>query len=89
MIGEIIAQILVECVFYWLCYWTGHLFLSLVTGGKLKVVPFNRKKPRQKGITWDVYALVGGKKLLTAEAVCLVGVSAWVAIGITVYLKFR
>lgn len=95
-LGEILIELLVrtciEFVFYGLTYWTGFLFLKVVTFGSIRIAPLmsidDRNPGRRKWYESDwslwIYQPTKGKRL-KAGITCCVGFFVWVSIGIGIY----
>lgn len=92
VIGEIILRPILEIVFYGLSYWTGFVVLKIVSIGTIRLAPLltihekNRSKKRWHQIDWSIWlhrSMQG--RALKAECTCLVGILAWVAVGLGIY----
>jgi hypothetical protein len=89
MIGEMIAEVLLEGLLYAASYWTGSIFITLISGGKVNIAPFDRKRKKTLNPEWDFIITYKGKKALTAESVCLVGFLVWVVIGVGLFFLLK
>ena len=94
MIGEIIGEAILYLLFYTLFFWTGFVFLELVTFGKLGLATpekFGTKTRKVKGkkrrSLW-IYAPKKGRgstRELKPEVTATIGTFVWIA-GIVTYL---
>lgn len=89
-IGEVLLRGVFEIVFYTMSYYTGALILWMVTFGRLRIAPLSSVETTNKGknrwTDWSIWLhrpLQG--RVLKAECVCLVGLLAWIGIGVSVY----
>ena len=93
-IGEVLLRGVFEIVFYAVTYYTGAIVLGLLTLGQFKIAPLstvedtNRHKNRWND--WSIWLYRPMQpRLLKAGVVCLVGMSFWIALGISLFIIFR
>ena len=89
-IGEVLLRGVFEIIFYTLSYYTGAIVLWILTFGQICLAPLtsidstNRKKNRWTDWSIWLHRPMQGRAL-KAECTCLVGLLAWVAIGLGIY----
>lgn len=97
-IGEIIIRLILEIVLYGITYWTGFVFLKMVTFGAIRIAPLttidekNRSKKKQKWYQcdWNIWLhrpMQG--RALKAGCSLIVGFLVWVIVGFCIYLGTR
>ena len=85
LIGEFLLRGILELVFYGLCYWTGFIFLKVVSAGQLRLAPLssygdsnrNERKWYQFTSIWLHRPMRG--RALKADCTILVGALIWLA----------
>lgn len=95
-IGEIIGEIILRSIIGGLSYLTGYIILKGVTLGAIRLAPitsegehYSGRKKRRK-IDWGIWLERPGRgRMLKAEVVCIVGMLAWGAAGLGIYLEHR
>jgi len=95
-IGEIIGEFILRPIIGWLSYVTGYIILKGVTLGAIRLAPlssegqnFTFRKKRRK-IDWGIWLERPGRgRTLKAEVVCIIGMLAWFAAGLGIYLEYR
>lgn len=96
-VGETIVEILLrgilEVIFYGLTYYTGAVFLTLASFGRLGLAPldtFQDKNRGEKWWSWNIWLQRPGHgRALRAEMVCLSGMLLWAAVGGGIYLMTK
>lgn len=87
-IAETVGQAIVEVVFYGITYWTGFVILKAVSFGRLELAPLSTLHERNPGkrkwyqVDWSIWLVSAhGARQIRAEAVIVVGMLFWVALG--------
>lgn len=96
-VGEFIAELTLRFVFeFVICgagYGTGWIILKLITLGRLRIAPLSTFEQRNRGQSkwkWGVWLHRPMQpRALRAEVACLIGILAWFAAGIGMYLASR
>ena len=78
-VGEVILRPIIEFVFYVCAYWTGFVFLKMVSFGAFRLAPLMTIDERNPGkkkwyqIDWSIWLhLPEQGRALKAECICLV-----------------
>lgn len=95
-IGEIIGEVILRPIIGGLSYLTGYIILKGVTFGTIRLAPlstegehYSGRKKRRK-MDWGIWLERPGRgSMLKAEVVCIVGMLAWCAAGLGIYLESR
>jgi hypothetical protein len=92
LIADTIGQAVGEIIIYGTTYWTGYIFLSVISLGQLEMAPLstisekNPNKTKWFQIDWSIWLKrKNRKKALRAEVVCLVGTILLIGIGVGIY----
>ena len=99
-LGEVIAEVILrpvfELVFYGVTYWTGFVFLKVLTCGAVRLAPLDALDEKRRGkrrwyqIEWGIWLERRGKgRMLRAEFTCLVGMLLWLGVGLGIYFANR
>jgi len=93
---EIIVRTICELIIYGIGYWTGFLFLSTITLGRLQMARLmtihekNRSKRKWYKIDWNIWIHQPMKgRELKAECVLFVGLAIWAIFGIVIFLLYK
>lgn len=88
-IGEVLLRGVLEIVLYFLLYYTGFIFLSILSLGQLRMAPLSSIEKTNRGKNrwndWSIWLKNSRSKLLKADCVCLVGMFVWIGIGFGIY----
>ncbi|MEM7791594.1 MAG: hypothetical protein AAF546_09360 [Verrucomicrobiota bacterium] len=91
LIADTIGQAIGELIVYGISYWTGYVFLSIISLGQLNMAPLstisekNLGKKKWHQIDWSIWLRRKNKRALKAEMVCLAGIAVWIVAGIGIY----
>ncbi len=85
LIGEFLLRGILELVFYTAFYWTGYIFLKVVSAGQLHLAPFSsygdKNRSKRKWYQFDSSIWLHRpmqRRVLRAEFTMLVGLLIWV-----------
>src|SRR5690625_4431007 len=96
IISEVFGRMIGEVIIYGIGYWTGFLFLSAITFGRLPMAPLmtihekNRSKRKWYQSDWSIWIHQPMKgRELKAECVLFVGLAIWAIFGIVIFLLYK
>jgi len=88
-IGEVLLRGVLEVVLYCLSYYTGFIFLGILSLGQLRMAPLSSIERTNRGKNrwndWSIWLRNPRSKVLKADFVCLVGMFVWIGIGFGIY----
>lgn len=94
ILGELLLRGFLEIVLYGITYYTGAVFLLIISFGQLRLAPLSSvgeiRQGKNRWTDWSLWLDHPQKgRVLKADYVCLVGFVCWVGAGVGLYFAFR